>query len=157
MSKVPTKHWVLSEIRRHRVVFVDKQDSFLMRFIFLFVRGVMPDFLVGFLTVIRLPFQRPRVYLPAGKKFEDIDWRIWWHELHHIENFAPWHGPFTVGARYMTQEGRLKEELPAYARDVASGRLTPDQVGRLLNNKYGINRPVAMLAQAVRIVASKYA
>jgi hypothetical protein len=131
---------IQAELAEHQVVLVSKGIDPLMRFLGIFLGK---RFLTDFWTTYRLPGGRPRICYPLGVKDPMSRWPVIAHELVHVRQFAPAHGPlamlllstlFPLPAFF---SGRWYIERRAYLRDVLAGHRTIDEAVDTLWRGYG--------------------
>jgi hypothetical protein len=138
---------VRSEIAVKGVRIVSKDDSRLMRFAGFFLK----DFMTGFWTTLRFPFGKPTIYTPINARGPEYHYKIIWHELKHVDQFAPWYGPlimligYTIAPLPIFFSGRWLIERTAYLRDINSGRMTAEQCVDILWRSYFMPWPKSLM------------
>ena len=136
---------VHGDIVAHRVRFVIKTDSWLMRLIGWVVGQWFMD---SFATTLRFPFCRPTIYYPIGfpgPRFIPL-WLLE-HELHHVKQFAPWYGPFLMALLFCYPYGRWRIERRAWLVDLRTERIKPMAAATLLRRLYRWPFPESWMPQ----------
>jgi len=140
------------------VMLVAKQQSPTMRLLGVFLGA---RFMTHFWTTYRLPFQRRvRISYPMNARgmgtVIDGAGPVIEHEMHHVEQFRPWWGPWVFIALAVLLplpvlfSGRWFIERRAYLNDIRKGRCTVEQAADMLWRSYGWCWPRPLMRRWLR-------
>lgn len=132
--------------KMYGVLLVNKKDSPLMIILHFLLSIIGSDFMNGFFTTWRLPFQKKvRIGYPPSIKdpLSDGCMGIMMHELVHAEDLKKWYGPIwyilfvTIFPLPVFFSGRWFVERRAYLQDIRLGRIDLNAAIDTLWSGYG--------------------
>lgn len=122
-----------------RVRIVPKQRVLVWRLL----GRVAPSLLSSYWTAWRWPFGAPTIYYPTSARAGHVlpDNRAWFiarnrkivtHELEHLQQLAPWHGPGLIAIYLLIPWVRWLMERGPYLGDIKAGAITPKRAAQQL-------------------------